>query len=493
MPEPGWYDDPDDPTILRWWDGNDWTEHAQPQPQQQDSNQISPDQGTEFSSGGGGLFETDHLPPWMVETNPDENEEINEFYGYDEDDEEFEDDDFEMLEQQKTTPFANLGSSPDGSWAPPGGEAPGVSWGGNQPDGREQGPFGGGIFSGEATGRFGAPVGPSAGSAKDFTPPSSSGPPPSQSGPFSRSSTQEVPPWIRDNDGPANRPVPPWAQSDEDPGAENYDSDDFYIDDDEDEDDSPGYGFMENRPTSWEEMSKSGLYEDDEDEDEESTEKEEKIKRYAFIGAGAAGVLLVLYVLYSIIFGGESSGGTTTAADGNTVVAEIGEWSDWPDPQPGYVVKFPSNPSVSVTGEGRKVLTSNFENQNYRVIARGIDPQYWESLPPAERIVFINSYLTEEFPGIQALLPIEQWRESSLGGKPARKMVFRWEGNVYTVITTFYNNFILATMTPHIEGNSENSTPESLLEEEVGDSKKFIDSWRWLPTPEPPAESEVVE
>lgn len=28
-PDPGWYRDPSDPTSTRWWDGSQWTEHAQ--------------------------------------------------------------------------------------------------------------------------------------------------------------------------------------------------------------------------------------------------------------------------------------------------------------------------------------------------------------------------------------------------------------------------------------------------------------------------------
>jgi uncharacterized membrane protein YhaH (DUF805 family) len=30
MPDPGWYDDPQDPRGLRWWDGTGWTDRRQP-------------------------------------------------------------------------------------------------------------------------------------------------------------------------------------------------------------------------------------------------------------------------------------------------------------------------------------------------------------------------------------------------------------------------------------------------------------------------------
>ena len=29
-PPPGWYSDPNDPTLSRWWNGTTWTEHSAP-------------------------------------------------------------------------------------------------------------------------------------------------------------------------------------------------------------------------------------------------------------------------------------------------------------------------------------------------------------------------------------------------------------------------------------------------------------------------------
>ncbi|MEP6298560.1 MAG: DUF2510 domain-containing protein, partial [Ilumatobacter sp.] len=30
MTQPGWYPDEQRPDLVRWWDGNQWTEHSQP-------------------------------------------------------------------------------------------------------------------------------------------------------------------------------------------------------------------------------------------------------------------------------------------------------------------------------------------------------------------------------------------------------------------------------------------------------------------------------
>ena len=32
MTQPGWYDSPNDPGLLRWWDGNQWTANTSPRP-----------------------------------------------------------------------------------------------------------------------------------------------------------------------------------------------------------------------------------------------------------------------------------------------------------------------------------------------------------------------------------------------------------------------------------------------------------------------------
>src|SRR5690606_7406587 len=41
-PAPGWYQDPGNPQVLRWWDGSTWTQHTQPNPHAQPAQQPPP-------------------------------------------------------------------------------------------------------------------------------------------------------------------------------------------------------------------------------------------------------------------------------------------------------------------------------------------------------------------------------------------------------------------------------------------------------------------
>ena len=67
MPEAGWYDDPEDATQLRWWDGSRWTERRQPR------EDVPPPQppaggsyGIPLGEGGGGAVGGVPAPedPW---------------------------------------------------------------------------------------------------------------------------------------------------------------------------------------------------------------------------------------------------------------------------------------------------------------------------------------------------------------------------------------------------------------------------------------------
>ena len=61
MPEAGWYDDPDDSTQLRWWDGDRWSDRRQPRaPREETPPPPPPPSGGSYgiplgepSAGGG--------------------------------------------------------------------------------------------------------------------------------------------------------------------------------------------------------------------------------------------------------------------------------------------------------------------------------------------------------------------------------------------------------------------------------------------------------
>ena len=54
MPEAGWYDDPEDATQLRWWDGERWTERRQPREEATPPPPVPEDPWAGVPSAGGG-------------------------------------------------------------------------------------------------------------------------------------------------------------------------------------------------------------------------------------------------------------------------------------------------------------------------------------------------------------------------------------------------------------------------------------------------------
>jgi len=68
MPDPGWYDDPQDPTQLRWWSGARWTERRQPRSAAEAPPPPPPPAPTEGGSFGAPLPAPED--PWGSSGSP---------------------------------------------------------------------------------------------------------------------------------------------------------------------------------------------------------------------------------------------------------------------------------------------------------------------------------------------------------------------------------------------------------------------------------------
>ncbi len=63
-PEPGWYPNPEVPSQIRWWDGNQWTDHTAPNPMAT-PDVLPPSHGAGGTPMGSGLGP---IGPWISET-----------------------------------------------------------------------------------------------------------------------------------------------------------------------------------------------------------------------------------------------------------------------------------------------------------------------------------------------------------------------------------------------------------------------------------------
>lgn len=575
MSTPGWYDDPDDRTLLRWWDGSSWSQHTMPLPS------GVPEMGNEEDDEARLIRE--------LEEEFGELEEVGQFEdvgepgssGY----------------SFTPTPSAESGALPQ---RPPGGQRIGggpAQVPSEATDGRDVPPTLPGDFSqGQPFRRTadepldgqrdprpdprpdprlippfdGRPSGPPAGGPSEPTDlREMTGRPIGEGGerprpPWVREeevggvrgNERPVPPWMREDDSggrgtpsqppkgpaaggsfgaggpPAGRPEaegerstrrPPWEDDDERgrpprpgreaPPWENETGDrretrssrgtrprpPWEREDEGDEDDDDEYYSRPQRrpsgepprPASWEEMSQSGF----EDEGEDGSVGQEKVKRYLFIGAGVAVGLLVAYMAFSFIRGGEPSGSASTEATG-VELTKIDDWAKWPNARGGYVVQFPKTPTyireseyatwrVSISevkaeeraAKGEPAISEQDAPERkpdrFFLFERYIDP----NLLPEERLVLLQSFLSQRFPSQQ----LGEFVPSSLGGFPARKALLESSDVALLAIGTVSGD-TLYVLVAEIEKpqQDENSQTEVMP---TGDAKRFFDSFKWFRQP----------
>lgn len=63
MPDAGWYTDPTDPRMIRWWDGASWTPHVQPTPEEQPAPTTPDARAVPAAEDGQPRGWVDGLPP----------------------------------------------------------------------------------------------------------------------------------------------------------------------------------------------------------------------------------------------------------------------------------------------------------------------------------------------------------------------------------------------------------------------------------------------
>jgi len=69
MPDAGWYTDPSDSRMIRWWDGASWTRHAQPTPEEQPEPTAPDAHAGPAAEDGQPQGWVDGLPPVSTDGN----------------------------------------------------------------------------------------------------------------------------------------------------------------------------------------------------------------------------------------------------------------------------------------------------------------------------------------------------------------------------------------------------------------------------------------
>jgi hypothetical protein len=470
--EPGWYDDPESDDLLRWWDGISWTDHVRPNPSTGSEMPVTPPQRAAPTPSG-------PRPPWLANEDTEDDED-DEGYGFDdvyEDDFEYDDDneyDEDDDEDESESIFRQIqNSESQGGW----GEIPNMREEiPERPPIMERGPS---VDENDEE----RPIPPWLRERNDDTSRSSNpvGDRPARR-PADGGRTAPLPPWLRQQEtsrtegppgGYANESrVPPWVSEDADEGRERRTSrydDDFDIDEGYERRPIPRDDRSAPRAASWEEMAE----EVDEVPGFLSSLSPAQIKKFVFIGAGAASILLFGFMIFSF-FTRESGQEESAKENGSEISSEIdlyepGDWSQWPDLQGGYTVKFASTPKLT-TEKDKSVWSVFSKDENsplleYQLIQKYLDPNYVNNAGFEERLQLVENFLKEQYPSVQ----IGEFAPTTLSGAPAREVTLSGGERQAKVVV------VLTVDTLYV-----------LFAAEEGDFNKFKNSFKWIEEPEFP-------
>jgi len=419
MADPGWYEDPTDNSILRWWDGTQWTSEVAPNA----PTSTPAPQGVFDPQQGQFPQQAQQAAPWEQQSGDPYGTQQSQWAGQETSG------GFSppSWPRQDNTPAATPGDYSSYT----GGYEPGFANPGFGGDVQTGGQFGGGQAPWETAPTYGA-----ANPTDPYAPQ-----PPAQDSPWGATA-----PAADTNYNPLSGYAPEGDSA-------TFGGSLYEYPDDDDTSSSTLPSFLQGP------------------------------KRFIVIGGAVLLVLVLFMGVRSVLFGGgetatpDNGGQATETTDGGGGVAppeqtsesgiplvQIPAWSKWPSITLGYVIEYPKAPTLSSSSD-RQVFTVQQDGAQYQLTVRNIDSQAVAALSGQERIELARRLIIEQNPDTTAE-QVQNFTETDLGGLPARQV--EWEkadGTKVVARFTFTQNriYLLTGIGP--------------------DTERFFESFGWFREP----------